>query len=332
MSLRSLARVDTLLRLLADGKFHSGQSIAIELGVSRTAIWKMIQKIQSWQLEVYSVRGRGYQIPGGLKLIDEATLAARVRQNNRLFRQVKVLTSIDSTADYLARDWKQSPGEGRVCIAEHQTKGRGRKGRPWVSPFARNLYFSIGVQLPLGLSALGGVSLAVGICLCRLLNRVSHQKISIKWPNDLLLGGRKLAGILVEASGDSNDSSFLNIGVGLNWNMPEPLGSEIDQPWCNLSKVLSPQISRNQVLADMLLALDQSLRNYLDSGLDSFISDWPDLSACFEQRVTIFRANQQFEGVETGIDSSGALRLKTGRGTELILSGEVSLRRVEHNP
>jgi BirA family transcriptional regulator, biotin operon repressor / biotin---[acetyl-CoA-carboxylase] ligase len=332
MSQKTLQRVERLLRQLSDGRFHSGESIAAELDVSRTAVWKLIQKIKSWQVEIFSVRGRGYQIPGGLELIDQALLQRNLEKNNRLFQQAIVLTSIDSTADYLAKDWRESPDFGRVCISEHQTAGRGRKGRQWISPFGANLYFSIGVQLPLGLSALGGLSLAVGISMCRTLNRITNNQIKIKWPNDLLVlteaGDKKLAGILVEASGDSNDSSFLNIGVGINWNMQLKQGDDIDQPWINLKSLLAQQsLSRNEILTIILCDLDFALVEYIATGFNSFSKDWPSLSAMHQKKVTLHLPNKQVNGVEVGVEANGALKLDTNNGLQVFHSGEVSLRK-----
>ncbi len=327
MTNKTLARIELVLRKLSDGKFHSGQSIAKELGVSRTAVWKLIQKIESWQVEIYSIRGRGYQIPGGLELLDEETLQQAANLNNHLFKQVTVLTSVDSTADFLAQQWKKQPGVGQVCIAEHQTSGRGRKGRPWVSPFGANLYFSIGVELPLGLSALGGLSLAVGICLCQTLNRFAENQIRIKWPNDLLVDDKKLAGILVEASGESSDKSFLNIGVGVNWNMLNEQGKAVDQPWINLKKLVVEGTSRNDILADILTSLDGALIDYLNNGFCRFASKWSELSAMYQQKVVLHLPHQQIEGIEVGVESNGALKLETVEGVKVFHSGEVSLRK-----
>ena len=324
---KTLARTETLLRILADGQFHSGESIAEQLKVSRTAIWKLVQKISSWQVEVYSVRGRGYRIPGGLDLLEQNVINKRLREANTIFQQLDVLTTTDSTANHVAQQWKQFPGVARVCIAEHQTAGRGRKGRAWVSPFAANLYFSIGVELPLGLSALGGISLAVGMSLTDTLNRFAGDRIRIKWPNDLLVENRKLAGILVEASGDSTDSSFLNIGIGINWNMQPKQGQLIDQPWVNLSELVQGQISRNEIVASLLVDLDKTLTDYRQSGFGRFAESWDRLSAMYKQPVVIHRGHDKVEGVEVGIEENGALKLETSQGTQLFHSGEVSLRK-----
>lgn len=326
MSNKTALRIEALIRRLSDGKFHSGEAIAQELSISRTAVWKLIQKIEQWQVEIYSIRGRGYQIPGGLELINEELLQYQLSQHNRLFKQVKVLTSIDSTADFLTREWQRTPGEGRVCIAEHQTAGRGRKGRVWVSPFAANLYFSIGVQLPLGLSALGGLSLAVGICLCRVINQFSGDKVKLKWPNDLLVDNKKLAGVLVEASGDTNDKSFLNIGVGINWDMKPKQGDAIDQPWANLKALLPEKVTRNDILAKLLIELDQALSQYIKTGFSSFAKDWSGLSAFYQQQVTIESGVGKIDGIEVGVEPNGALKLDTGSGVHIFHSGEVSVR------
>lgn len=337
MTNKTVLRTEKLLRILADGKFHSGEKIAESLNISRTAVWKLIQKVSEWQVKIYSVRGKGYQIPDGLLLLDENFLTQKLVAANSRFKKLHVKTSIDSTANFVAELWKQKSRKQEslkqqseqpiICVAEHQTEGRGRKGREWVSPFAANLYFSIGVELPLGLSALGGISLAVGMSLATTLNQLSNHPIKIKWPNDLLVNNKKLAGILVEASGDSNDSSFLNIGIGINWNMQTEQAEMIDQPWINLKKLVSESTCRNTILAQILIDLDKTLLEYEKTGLNFYADRWNELSAYYRQPVTIHRMNDKIEGIEVGIENNGALRLETKQGIQLFHSGEVSLRK-----
>lgn len=327
MSIKSQQRIDQLIRKLADGQFHSGESIAEELDVSRTAVWKLIQKISEWQLEIYKVRGRGYQIPKGLELLQQDWLRDQLAKAHSKFQHIDVLTSVTSTADYLAAQWKKHPGIARVCVAEHQTAGRGRKGRAWISPFAANLYFSIGVELPLGLSALGGMSLAIGMSLAQTLNQFACDKIKLKWPNDLLVDDKKLAGILVEASGDSNDNSFLNIGVGINWDMQLAQGEKIDQPWANLKSLCQQDVSRNDILLALLVNIEKALTEYQMNGFSGFAKDWNHLSAMYLRPVTIHLPSTQIEGIEVGVESNGALRLETTNGVQSFHSGEVSLRK-----
>ena len=327
MSIKTQQRIELLIRKLADGQFHSGESLAEELSVSRTAVWKLIQKISEWQVEIYKVRGRGYRIPNGLDLLQQEWLRAQLVAVSSQFQNVDVLTSITSTADYLAAQWKKQPGIPRVCVAEHQTAGRGRKGRTWISPFAANLYFSIGVELPLGLSALGGMSLAIGMSLAQALNQFACDKIKLKWPNDLLVDDKKLAGILVEASGDSNDNSFLNIGVGINWDMRMVQGERIDQPWTNLKSLCHPSVARSEILLTRITRIESALVEYQANGFSGFAKDWNHLSAMHLRSVTLHLPGKQVSGIEVGIEPTGALRLETASGIRSFHSGEVSLRK-----
>ncbi len=321
----SLRRIQKLVYVLADGQFHSGEYLAKHIGVSRTAIWKLVAKLETWQIKVFALRGKGYKIPGGLNLIDSEYLNQKVLAESNLFKHIDVLPTVDSTSSYMTRCWQQTPGDGRICVSEHQTQGRGRKGRKWISPFGANFYFSLGLNLPLGLSALGGLSLAVGIGLTKLLNEYTTEKIRLKWPNDILVDNRKLAGILVEASGDSNDNSFLNIGIGVNWDMPDGQ-TEIEQPWANLKSLLSKDIERSKILALMLLEIDRILCIYIEHGFDLFREQWPALSAYYKQPIAILTRSGKVAGKEIGIDKSGAIRIQTEEGERSFFSGEVSLR------
>jgi BirA family transcriptional regulator, biotin operon repressor / biotin---[acetyl-CoA-carboxylase] ligase len=321
----SLQRLQRLVILLSNGEFHSGENLAKHLSVSRTAIWKLVNKLQSWQINIKAIRGKGYIIVGGLTLLDANYLNQQISLHAKLFTEIEVLPTVDSTSSYLARNWHGRIGGGRICVAEHQTEGRGRKGRKWISPFGSNLYFSLGVNLPMGLSALGGLSLAVGIGLSKLLNRYTDRPVKLKWPNDLLVDNRKLAGILVEASGDSNDNSFLNVGVGINWDMLD-LSGEVDQPWSNLKQIIGDEIDRNRMLAIILLGIDKLLEEYIVNGFDSFRAEWECQSAFINKPIVLITRNGRISGVETGIDKSGAIRIKTAEGDKSFFSGEVSLR------
>jgi len=340
MKIVSLERLQKLVTILSDGKFHSGEKLAGILGVSRTAIWKLTNKLENWGVELFSVRGKGYKIPNGLSLIDSQYVEEEIRRRSELFTTVKVLSTVDSTSSYVTRNKPKGIGEGgQIVISEHQTEGRGRNGKTWASPFGTNLYFSIGINLPMGLNALGGLSLAIGIGLTRLLNQHTNQEIKLKWPNDLLVGGRKMAGILLEASGngDGNENgnrnvsgsnlehSYVNIGVGVNWKMPAKT-IEIQQPWANLSEILNKEIGRSRLLVNMLIALDEVLSTYVDQGFEPFRSHWIENSAYFGRQVTLSSRNGSISGIEAGVDCNGALKLKTNVGEKVFYSGEVSLR------
>ncbi|MDH5434643.1 MAG: biotin--[acetyl-CoA-carboxylase] ligase [Gammaproteobacteria bacterium] len=338
MAAKTQQRIEKLIRILSDGQFHSGEEIAGALDISRTAVWKLIKKIELWGIKVFSVRGRGYQISKGLELLDREYILSQIN-SFKVINKIEVLTSIGSTSDYIAKHWKNSFQGAQVCIAEHQSAGRGRKGQRWISPFAANLYFSLGIQLPLGLNSLGGISIAMGILLCRVIRSVSNSDVEVKWPNDLLMDGKKVAGILVEASGDNHDNSFLNIGIGINWNMKAEQGDNIDQPWANLKNSLKDTMSKDAFILRLLMEMDQFLIHYtLNNKIDpveslayqkvqaDIIKEWANYSAYYNQTVIIHLGKKMIEGKEVGISSNGALRLMTNKGEKLFHSGEVSLR------
>ena len=188
-----------LLRAIADGEFHSGEELARLLGVSRTAVWKQLQKIQAQTgLELESVKGRGYRLAQPLELLDSdrvlAGLAAPVRN---LLAQFEVYEEIDSTNRLALLRALESGCRGHVIVAERQTAGRGRRGRQWISPFGRNIYCSTIWEFDGGAAALEGLSLAVGVAVASALTDVGVRGVGLKWPNDVVGGGRKLAGILL---------------------------------------------------------------------------------------------------------------------------------------
>ena len=160
----------TLLPLLADGEFHSGQDCADQLGISRTAVWKQLRRLADHGLELESVRGRGYRIPGGLELLDSDAVRKQLAPGAApLLDELAIHPTIDSTNAEALRRVEAGAGRGLVCTAEQQLAGRGRRGRPWVSPFGRNLYVSLVWEFTGGAAAIEGLSLATGVAVARAL-------------------------------------------------------------------------------------------------------------------------------------------------------------------
>ena len=157
----------SLLPLLADGEFHSGQDLAEAMGVSRTAVWKQVNRlVNDSVLAIESVKGKGYRIPGGIDLLDAAQVKAGLdARASALMGRLEILDTVDSTNAHLMRLAEQDGLTGLVCTAEQQSAGRGRRGRQWVSPYASNLYLSLLWEFTQGAAALEGLSLAVGVAV-----------------------------------------------------------------------------------------------------------------------------------------------------------------------
>ncbi|WP_041522334.1 bifunctional biotin--[acetyl-CoA-carboxylase] ligase/biotin operon repressor BirA [Gilvimarinus agarilyticus] len=321
-------QLQSLLAVLADGEYHSGSELGELLGVSRAAVWKHLQKLSELGIELDSSRGRGYCLPGGLELLSESKIAACMSANAALL-SLEVLPLVDSTNTRLMSRAEQLPS-GVVCIAEQQSAGRGRRGRAWVSPFARNLYFSMLWRFDGGAAELEGLSLAVGVCIAEALESLGVVGVSLKWPNDVLADGKKLAGILLEMSGDPAGACHLVIGVGINVDMAAAQALDIDQPWVDVASLARAQglapISRNVLCARVLSNLCDLLSEYPEYGFARWRERWMARAAHLNKPVRLTTASQQIQGVLVGVDVSGALKLATDAGEQLVYGGEVSLR------
>lgn len=321
----------TLLPLLASGEFCSGQDLADALGVSRTAVWKQVSKlVRETGLDIESVKGRGYRVPGGLDLLVEKSISSSLSpEASGLLSRLQVLESVDSTNAEVMRQIEQGAGSGLVCTAEQQTAGRGRRGRQWVSPFAGNLYLSVLWEFSQGAAALEGLSLAVGVAVARALRKAGLPPVQLKWPNDILFEGAKLGGVLLEMTGDAAGACQVVLGVGLNVAMPRSSAGEIDQAWTDLDTIAPGQHpGRNEVLAGLLNELLPLVSAFEQGGFAPWREEWQSLDAYAAQVVVLNTGGQQLAGTARGVNERGALQLETTNGTQCVYGGEISLRPV----
>jgi len=311
-----------IIALLADGSFHSGEHLGEYLGMSRAAINKHIQTIREWGLDVFTVPGKGYSLPGPIQLLDADSILTQLED-----KRVTVLPVVDSTNQYLL-DRISELQSGDACIAEYQQAGRGRRGRQWISPFGANLYLSMFWRLDQGPAAAIGLSLVIGIVMAEVLQRLGAEDVRVKWPNDLYLNDRKLAGILVELTGKTGDAAQLVIGAGINLAMRESNANAINQGWINLQEA-GISIDRNELAATLLNELRQSLQQFEIDGLTPFISRWRALDNFIDRPVKLLIGEQQIFGIARGIDQQGALLLEQNGVIKPFIGGEISLRSAE---
>jgi BirA family biotin operon repressor/biotin-[acetyl-CoA-carboxylase] ligase len=211
-----------------------------------------------------------------------------------------------------------------VYVADRQTAGQGRRGRAWVSPPDANLYLSAARRFARPLPQLGGLSLAVGIAVVEALQALGVQGAGLKWPNDVLVDGRKLGGILVDARADGAGSIAV-IGIGLNLRMPAEAAAAIDQPWCDLAG-LGHAPSRDAVAASVTAALVEVFAAFDAEGLAPFLARWSAHDALAGRAARLLEGERDTIGTVLGVDARGALRFATADGERLVHSGELSLR------
>ncbi len=310
-----------LLRLLADGDFHSGEQLGRQLGVSRAAVHKQIQGLAELGLDCQAVNGRGYRLSQPLLLLQPECWATPPTE-------LAWALSLDSTNAALMRQRRQL-ATGFVLLAEHQSAGRGRRGRQWVSPLASNLYLSLLWRFEQGLEVVLGLSQAVALACHDALTAAGACGLTLKWPNDLLWQGRKLGGILIELSGQPGEPTDVVIGIGINVQMRPELAVAIDQPWCTLEQILGQLPDRNLLAQMLITALRAELARFAQQGLGPRLVDWRRLDAFAGQQVQLLLGDsQRISGEVLGIDEQGALLLQTTNGQQRFLGGEVSLRRL----
>ncbi len=308
-----------LIGLLADGEFHSGEQFGDTLGMSRAAVNKHIQTLREWGVDVFTVPGKGYRLHSPMQLLDEEKIRALLPRGG-----VTVLPVIDSTNQYLMENIA-SLSSGDACVAEYQMAGRGRRGRQWVSPFGANLYLSLYWRLEQGPAAAIGLSLVIGIIMAEVLHELGAGEVRVKWPNDLYLRDRKLAGILVEISGKAGDAAHLVIGAGINLAMREMAEPVINQGWINLQEA-DIHIDRNALAAKLINELRLALPVFERDGFAAFAARWRVLDNFYNRPVKLLIGEREIQGIARGIDAQGALLLERNGEIKPYLGGEISLR------
>ncbi|MEW6353329.1 MAG: biotin--[acetyl-CoA-carboxylase] ligase [Pseudomonadota bacterium] len=311
-----------LLRLLAKEGFHSGARLAAQLGINRAALRRDVRALQPL-LDIEARPGKGYRLRGALELLDgDAIRAALPSAIQPLLSELEILEEVDSTNLYLLRRAKLGAAGGHACLAECQRAGRGRHGRVWTSPFGTNIYLS--VLWRFDAAPAPGLSLAMGVAVARALRAAGVKNPALKWPNDVLWQGRKLAGILVDQVSAAL-GSYCVIGVGVNTVMPR--AAIIDQPWVDMQTILGAAPARNRCAAHLLEHVLAALQKFQYGGLVKFMEEWNSLDAYAGKPVSLRRHDSETNGVALGIDAHGALRLRARDGqVHCYACGDVSLR------
>lgn len=320
MQRKNNPNLNALLDLLSDGKPHDGNVLGEHLGLTRAAVWKMIQKLQGLDVLVESIKGQGYVLKEPLVLLDVERIQAGLQQSVGL----TVFESIASTNDYLLNEERTK--KTSVCVAEMQTAGRGRLGRSWVSPFGKNIYFSLRFHFKKDISELAGLSLMVSLSI---LKTLKHLKLPlfVKWPNDVVCDQGKLSGTLIELKAESNGGCEAVIGIGVNVNMLPKGVKGITQPWTSLQQLSGEYHDRNAILSVLINTLISDLNQFEAKGFSVFQKDWMQHHYHAHQSVTLSFAETVVKGEAMGVNELGHLLLKLkNEKTQAFASGDVSLR------
>jgi BirA family transcriptional regulator, biotin operon repressor / biotin---[acetyl-CoA-carboxylase] ligase len=329
----SAATGQALLRRLADGREHSGEALAAALGVSRAAVWKQVGKLKAHGLAVDGLPGRGYRLVEPLDLLDEAALRQGLIAAVEIeLGRFAVFAETDSTNRQLIIGGGPQPGRLDVCVAEYQHAGRGRRGRRWTVPPGGGLCLSVGWRFAETPPELSALTLAVGVVVRRVLASTAAVEIDLKWPNDLVVDGRKLGGILVELTAEAQGRCHVVVGVGINVAIPAAVLAELsDWPGgaVDLRRATVGAAPPKTVLArELVVALGRLFAGYAATGFAPYRDDWRAADYLNGRRVGVgIGGEDAIIGTAAGIADDGALLLAVDGGrTTRVISGDVSVR------
>lgn len=314
-----------LVKLLSDGNYHDGNMLGESLKITRSAVWKMIKKLEQYGVAIDSIRNKGYALQEPLILLEPN----RIKKALTYPLELTVLESVDSTNEFLKTQAKKSPI--RCCFAEHQTQGRGRLNRTWHSPFGKNLYFSCSYLFQKDVSELAGLSLAVSLSIFNALQTLGiTEEMSVKWPNDILCHNKKIAGVLIDIQAESHGVTNVIIGIGLNVNMLHTDSKQsngiINQDWTSLREEKNMIYDRNYVATILVQSLLEHLHRFGQYGFQDFIEEWKKTDALANKKVTLDCNSHLISGEALGINAQGHLLLQQRDGTiRAFSSGDASI-------
>jgi BirA family biotin operon repressor/biotin-[acetyl-CoA-carboxylase] ligase len=315
---------------LNDREFVSGETLAADLSVTRAAVWKAVEQLRELGVTLDASTHKGYRLSTGLSALREEAIEALLTGDARAHLESLLIEwTIESTNTRLLDSLPPAAGSAAVVLAEHQTGGRGRRGRSWVAPPGGAVCLSVAWQnseLPADLSAL---SLIVGLCAVNALHELGVEGVNLKWPNDLVTRNGKLGGILIEMRAEAGGPVHVVIGIGLNVLLDDAARTAIKAAGNVADDIRAhrdPAPDRNAIVAGIVRRLIPALRDFPRHGLTPHLSHWSACDALFDRPVNVENAGEITRGIARGVDTHGALLVETPGGVQRFISGEVSVR------
>lgn len=311
--------------LLNTDDFISGQEISERLGVSRQAVWKSINALKEKGYEIQSVTNRGYRLVSSPNYLNESSLKSLLH-NKIIGKNLIVLDSVDSTNDCLKKLGNEGCENGTVVVTREQTKGKGRLGRTWQSKKDDSIAFSVLLRPNVAPSEVSAITPLAGLAVCKAIREYTKLDCVIKWPNDIIVGRKKLVGILTEMSAEFDAVEYVITGIGINvdhTSFPE----EIAFKATSLLLETGRHIDKNEFLACVLEHLENEfVKNNLEL-TPTALSEYTDLCATVGRSVTFQRGTRRISGMAVGVSEHGELKVMMSDGTIcLVNSGEVTVQ------
>lgn len=321
-------RLHELLRLIADAEFHPAGQLAGRLGLSYTATRELLNILDQYGLTILKRPGKGHRLAGKIDLLEPVLILSGLPPEvKKCLDRFEIFTTINSTNQYLL---EKMPASRKIhaVLAEHQTSGRGRSGNSWFSPMCSGINLSIlwHFSKPMPASSFNCLPLAVGSAVLRALTAMGFKKISLKWPNDIVSQGRKLAGILIETKGKAGQKQQVVIGLGLNTRLPTGAQNNISQAYTDLASIKKDIPSRNDIAISLISGLILLLNRYMETRIQDIITEWQKYDCIRGKKVQLILPRKTVTGRAAGIDNKGALLIAINGKIEKYTSGDLNLR------
>lgn len=316
-----------ILGALRAAEWASGSDLSQRLGVTRAAIWARIEELRSLGYQIEASPHRGYRLLACPDRLHADDLAARIGLVRAVGRDIRVFQQTSSTSDVLEKLARDGVREGMVVFAETQSRGRGRLGREWISPAGKGLWFSVLLRPTLRPNAVTRITVAAAVAIARAIQTQSPLRPDVKWPNDLMIHGRKIAGVLTELSGELDSVRHVCLGIGVNVNLlPEDLPPATRQTATSLRIELGRVVDRPALAAALLRELDAVYARVLDDDFAAIADEWSERCSTLGRNVSVLAGNRRISGRAESLDEEGALLVRTEHGhLERIIGGDVTL-------
>ena len=314
-----------ILSLLRNSEgYVSGEELSKKLGVSRTAVWKNINLLRDEGYVINSLTNRGYKLEKSPDVLDEKMIADGLNVSS-VGTKIKVMKTVDSTNEEVKRLANSGEESGLIVAAEEQTAGKGRLGRVWKSDNG-GLYFTLLIRPELPPSAIASITLASGYAVCLAIRDYTGCDAKIKWPNDIIIGNKKVCGILTEMAAQSDQIDFVAIGIGINVNHTE-FPDEISRKATSLRIETGEKIDRNPFFKCVIQKLDEVISSFLFSFSLEDVQSFKSLCATLGRKVSVQRGGKTVEGTACDITTNGELIIKDDTGNNICInSGEVTVQ------
>lgn len=312
----------------ADGNFVSGQQISKDLHVSRTAIWKHINVLKERGYIFESSTRKGYRLIYAPNLLTPLEIDSALHTET-FGRHVVYLESTQSTNEEAKKIAREGAEEGTIVVAEEQITGHGRLARGFYSPFAKGIWFSLILRPKFFPMEASKCTLLAAVGVCRGIRRMGLADAGIKWPNDILVHGKKLVGILTLMSASMEKIDYIIMGIGINTGIKKNEFPEDFREGATSFLNEGINVSRKDLLAAILGELEKEYSIAQDEGFDKMLDDWRALSVTLGQEVRVIFGDDSYTGKAVDIDRDGCLLVNTGSEVKRVIAGDVSIRPVD---